>query len=127
MSICTGAFVLAKTGLLSGKSATTHHGAHAEFAATYPDINVKREVALRTAEGLEYQGLGWLNADSNSAYAKRRVSTDAHPLCAVCEMDVADRATAPTLHLSRRNVLLLLGKPQKPLRRGSRSSSGELT
>src|SRR5438270_5103897 len=27
MSVCTGAFVLAKTGLLSGKSATTHHTA----------------------------------------------------------------------------------------------------
>jgi putative intracellular protease/amidase len=25
MSVCTGAFLLAKTGLLSGKSATTHH------------------------------------------------------------------------------------------------------
>src|SRR6266576_167727 len=26
MSVCTGAFVLAKTGLLNGKSATTYHG-----------------------------------------------------------------------------------------------------
>src|SRR5437016_9826874 len=26
MSVCTGAFVLAKTGLLSGKAATTYHG-----------------------------------------------------------------------------------------------------
>lgn len=129
MSICTGAFALAKTGLLSGKTATTHHAAYAKLAATYPDIKVKRgarfvdlgniassggltsgmdlalhvvdryfgrQVALRTADGLEYQGLGWLNADSNAAYAKRRVTTDAHPLCAVCEMDVADIiATAP--------------------------------
>ena len=27
MSVCTGAFLLAKTGLLSGKAATTYHGA----------------------------------------------------------------------------------------------------
>jgi len=42
MSVCTGAFVLAKTGLLAGKSATTHHGAYAEFAMAYPDIFLKR-------------------------------------------------------------------------------------
>ena len=42
MSVCTGAFVLAKTGLLSGKAATTHHGAYAELAMAFPDIRVKR-------------------------------------------------------------------------------------
>ncbi len=45
-------------------------------------------VALSTADNLEYQGLGWMNPDSNHAYAKARISTDQHPLCAVCEMDV---------------------------------------
>jgi putative intracellular protease/amidase/YHS domain-containing protein len=127
MSICTGAFVLAKSGLVSGKPVTTHHGAYTELAMTYPDVVVKRgarfvevgnisssggltsgmdlalhvveryfgrTVALRTADDLEYQGLGWLNADSNSIYAQRRVSTDAHPVCAICEMDV-DVASAP--------------------------------
>ena len=42
MSVCTGAFVLAQTGLLSGKSATTHHAAYDALAQKYPDINVKR-------------------------------------------------------------------------------------
>src|ERR1700730_10893177 len=42
MSVCTGAFLLAKTGLLSGKAATTHHGAYAELAMAFPDIRVKR-------------------------------------------------------------------------------------
>jgi len=42
MSICTGAFVLAQTGLLSGRSATTHHGSYADLAMQYPDIRVKR-------------------------------------------------------------------------------------
>ena len=37
-----GAFTLAKTGLLSGKAATTHHGAYAELAMGFPDIQVKR-------------------------------------------------------------------------------------
>jgi putative intracellular protease/amidase/YHS domain-containing protein len=42
MSVCTGAFVLAKTGLLSGKSATTFHGAFGNFAMQFPDIHLKR-------------------------------------------------------------------------------------
>jgi len=42
MSVCNGAFVLAKAGLLSGKSATSHHGAYALFQADFPDVKVIR-------------------------------------------------------------------------------------
>jgi putative intracellular protease/amidase/YHS domain-containing protein len=42
MSVCTGAFVLARTGLLAGKSATTFHEAYDNFEAQYPDIHLKR-------------------------------------------------------------------------------------
>jgi putative intracellular protease/amidase/YHS domain-containing protein len=42
VSVCTGAFLLAETGLLTGKSATTHHGALMSFQIAYPDIHVKR-------------------------------------------------------------------------------------
>jgi transcriptional regulator GlxA family with amidase domain len=42
MSVCTGAFVLARTGLLSGKSATTFHGAFNSFASEFPDVHLKR-------------------------------------------------------------------------------------
>jgi YHS domain-containing protein len=58
-------------------------------------------VALSTADNLEYQGLGWMNPESNDAYAKARISTDQHPLCTVCEMDV-DPATAPKSTYRRR-------------------------
>jgi putative intracellular protease/amidase/YHS domain-containing protein len=127
MSVCTGAFVLAKTGLLSGKAATTFHGAFARFANQFPDIHLNRgarfvedgnlatagglssgidlalrvveryfgrEVAQKTAYELEYQGLGWMNADSNQVYAAAPISSAEHPLCPVCGMDV-DPATAP--------------------------------
>jgi transcriptional regulator GlxA family with amidase domain len=128
MSVCTGAFVLAKTGLLSGKAATTHHSAYTELAMAYPDIQVRRgarfveegnlatagglssgidlslrvveryfgrDVAQQTADHMEYQGQGWLNPDSNQVYAQRRISTDEHPLCPVCDMDV-DPKSAPS-------------------------------
>ena len=58
MSVCTGAFVLAKTGLLSGKAATTYHGAFVSFANQFPDIHLKRGARfvedgnLATAGGL---------------------------------------------------------------------------
>jgi len=127
MSVCTGAFLLAKTGLLAGKSATTHHSAYKEFAMSFPDIRLKRgaryvdlgnvasagglssgidlalhvvqryygkDVATAAAYYLEYQGLGWLDPGSNSVYARERLSTDEHPLCPVCDMDI-DKASAP--------------------------------
>jgi transcriptional regulator GlxA family with amidase domain len=58
MSVCTGAFVLAKTGLLSGKGATTFHAAFNTFAMNFPDIQLKRGARfvdngnLATAGGL---------------------------------------------------------------------------
>jgi YHS domain-containing protein/putative intracellular protease/amidase len=127
MSVCTGAFILASTGLLSGKAATTHHAAYKAFAVQFPDIRLKRgarfvedgkvatagglssgidlalhvveryfgrEVATQTAYQMEYQGQGWLDSASNQVYAKAPVSTDQHPLCPVCDMEV-DPKSAP--------------------------------
>jgi transcriptional regulator GlxA family with amidase domain len=42
MSVCTGAFVLAKTGLLDGLSATTHHDSLETFAQMFPKVKVIR-------------------------------------------------------------------------------------
>jgi transcriptional regulator GlxA family with amidase domain len=42
MSVCTGAFVLAQTGLLDGKTATTHHGSYSAFAAEFPKVKLLR-------------------------------------------------------------------------------------
>jgi len=127
MSVCTGAFVLAKTGLLSGKSATTFHAAFNTFAMNFPDVQLKRgarfvengnlatagglssgidlalrvveryygrEVAAKTAYNMEYQGQGWMNAESNQIYATTPVSTTEHPVCPVCGMGV-DPKTSP--------------------------------
>jgi putative intracellular protease/amidase/YHS domain-containing protein len=127
MSVCTGAFLLARTGLLKGRSATTHHTGYQSLAVEFPDIAVKRgvrfvedgnlatsgglscgidlafrvveryygrEAATQTAYEMEYQGEGWVNSDSNAVYATVQTSTDAHPRCPVCSMEV-DPKTAP--------------------------------
>jgi putative intracellular protease/amidase/YHS domain-containing protein len=127
MSVCTGAFLLARTGLLAERTATTFHSAFGDFAKQFPDVRLKRgvrfvedgnlasagglssgidlalhvveryygrEVAKSTAYVMEYQGQGWMNPDSNNVYVQVRPSTDEHPICPVCDMDV-DAATAP--------------------------------
>jgi putative intracellular protease/amidase len=43
LSVCTGSFILAATGLLDGKEATTFHGAFDSFAKRYPEIKVVRD------------------------------------------------------------------------------------
>ena len=42
MSVCTGAFRLAKAGLLDGKPATTHHEYYEEFAKQFPRVRLVR-------------------------------------------------------------------------------------
>ena len=60
MSVCTGAFQLGKAGLLSGKSATTHHDFIDRFEKSFPDISVKR--GLRFVENEKISTAGGLSS-----------------------------------------------------------------
>ena len=42
MSVCTGAFQLARAGLLEGIPATTHHDYFEDFAKEFPHIELRR-------------------------------------------------------------------------------------
>jgi transcriptional regulator GlxA family with amidase domain len=42
MSVCTGAFQLARAGLLVGLPATTHHAFYDQFAKAYPGVELRR-------------------------------------------------------------------------------------
>lgn len=48
-----------------------------------------RDIAERTATYLEYQGTGWINPTSSSAFTDRRISTPERPLCPVREMEIS--------------------------------------
>ena len=65
MSVCTGAFKLAKAGLLSGKAATTHHEFLDKLQKDYPDIQVKRGV--RFVEGEKISTAGGLTSGTDLA------------------------------------------------------------
>jgi len=47
-----------------------------------------REVALHTAEHLEYHGTGWMHPESNGQFARVPVGTAERPICPVCEAQV---------------------------------------
>lgn len=42
LSVCTGAFIVGKTGLLDGMEATTHHYSYDEFERTFPHIKLMK-------------------------------------------------------------------------------------
>ncbi len=60
MSVCTGAFQLARAGLLAGKSATTHHDFFDQLEKEFPDVEVKR--GLRFVEGDKISTAGGLSS-----------------------------------------------------------------
>jgi transcriptional regulator GlxA family with amidase domain len=42
MSVCTGAFIVAKAGLFDGLKATTHHGGYDDFEKMFPKVTLVR-------------------------------------------------------------------------------------
>jgi transcriptional regulator GlxA family with amidase domain len=60
MSVCTGAFHLARAGLLDGREVTTHHDFTARLAQEFPALKVKR--GLRFIEGQSVSTAGGLTS-----------------------------------------------------------------
>lgn len=60
MSVCTGAFVLADTGMLDGQAATTHHGFYRQFEKDYPKVSLLR--GKRFVEGPRLATAGGLTS-----------------------------------------------------------------
>ena len=60
MSVCTGAFQLARAGLLDGQIATTHHDFYDAFGDEFPNIQLKR--GLRFVENVKISTAGGLTS-----------------------------------------------------------------
>ncbi|HET7922137.1 MAG TPA: DJ-1/PfpI family protein, partial [Gammaproteobacteria bacterium] len=58
MSVCTGAFKLAQTGLLDGKQATTHHWYFGNFARQFPDVKLVKQVRYVQADPITFSAGG---------------------------------------------------------------------
>lgn len=55
-SICTGAFLLAETGLLDGKSCSTHWSAAADFRQLYPNVKLETDRLITDENGIYTNG-----------------------------------------------------------------------
>jgi len=55
-SICTGAFLLAATGLLSGKSCSTHWAVAEPFRNRFPDIHLQTDKLITDEQGIYTKG-----------------------------------------------------------------------
>ncbi|MEO5776575.1 MAG: helix-turn-helix domain-containing protein [Flavobacterium sp.] len=55
-SICTGSFLLASTGLLDGKSCSTHWAAVANFKTMFPKVNVQADYLITDENGIYTNG-----------------------------------------------------------------------
>lgn len=55
-SICTGAFLLASTGLLDGKSCSTHWSVDAKFRQMFPKVDLKTDKLITDEDGIYTNG-----------------------------------------------------------------------
>ena len=56
VSLCVGAFMLAKTGLLDGKKCSTHWQAADEFRAMFPEIDLQTDKIITEQDGIYTSG-----------------------------------------------------------------------
>lgn len=56
VSLCVGAFMLAKTGLLAGKKCSTHWQAAEEFRAMFPEIDLQTDKIITEEDGIYTSG-----------------------------------------------------------------------
>lgn len=92
-SVCTGAFVLAQAGLLSGKVATTHWQDLEEFRRTFPSVEVRSDVRW-VDQGKVITSAGIAAGIDMSFHVIRRLAGSALAEATARQMDVPYRCEA---------------------------------
>jgi transcriptional regulator GlxA family with amidase domain len=92
-SVCTGAFILAKAGLLTGRSATTHWEDLADLRAAFPDVDVVGDRRW-VDEGKIVTSAGIAAGIDMSLHLVARFAGDALAIATARQMDVAYSAPA---------------------------------
>ncbi|MCP4623560.1 MAG: DJ-1/PfpI family protein [bacterium] len=79
-SVCTGAFLLAKAGLLQSKAATTHWEDIDDLRSMFPDIEIKK-------------GVRWVDQGNivTSAGISAGIDMSLHLVSRLADQDLADR------------------------------------
>lgn len=96
VSLCIGAFILASTGLLNGKSCTTHWIAAEEFRNMFPEVNL-RPYKILTDEGGIYTSGGAYSSLNLILYLVEKYSGREMALLAskIFEIDIDRNSQSP--------------------------------
>lgn len=124
-SVCAGAFTLASTGLLDGKTATTHWGQARQFQKAFPEVKLRTD-QLVTDEGRLFCG-GGISADLNLSlyliqkYCGREIALQS-ARCTLVDLDRVSQAPfamfTPEKNHSDSVVLAAQNKIEHNLREG---------
>jgi transcriptional regulator GlxA family with amidase domain len=101
MSVCTGAFLLAQTGLLDGLVATTHHEYLDDFAKRFPNVRLDRSARYVENDGGKYCCAGGITSGIELALR-------------VVQRAFGDRAPAETAY-----YMEYVRSPQRPMSAGA--------
>ncbi|HMW16854.1 MAG TPA: DJ-1/PfpI family protein [Accumulibacter sp.] len=92
-SVCTGSFILAKAGLLTGRSATTHWEDLADFRAAFPEVIVRDGVRW-VDEGSIVSSAGIAAGIDMSLHLVARLAGEDLAQATARQMDVPYRSAA---------------------------------
>ncbi|UXP30962.1 helix-turn-helix domain-containing protein [Reichenbachiella agarivorans] len=95
-SLCIGAFLLAKTGLLDGKNCATHWLMTKEFRDMYPDVNLVDDKIITDEQGIYTSGGAYSSLNLNLYLIEKFVNRDMAILSSkIFEIDINRHSQSP--------------------------------